>query len=262
MDFKGVTVRSTGKGRESRECGVTRGLSSRTQVSTIFIDESGAKNSSGGFFVIGFVKSRATSELRRKVRDVRQRHGHYKEAKFSQITRKNLPFYFDIVELLARSDVRIGGSVYDAHRHFRDVDPTWLTQARMAGQLVLGKVNKNEVVNVFFDVVETPRGESVAQRVRDRVNGVLGVRAVIAAYDLDSTSTDLLQLADIVAGAIAHECHREADGGPSSPSSPKGQVVARLRRAFGLDSLADVRNDRVNILTMAAQPRALPGLDL
>lgn len=194
--------------------------------------------------------------------DVRQRHGHFKEAKFGEISRRSLPFYFDIVEMLAASDARIGGSVYDARKHFLSEDPTWLVQARMAGQLVLGNVNRGEVVNVFLDVVETPRGESVAERVRDRVNGVLGSRAVLAAYDLDSTSTDLLQLADLVAGAIAHSRRQGVDPGVSAPGSPKAQVAARLRRAFDLDSFDDARTRRVNILTMAEQPRALPGLDL
>lgn len=98
-------------------CGATRCQLGRVQVSTIFIDESGAKNSSGGFFVVGFIKVRATSKLRREMHDVRQRHRHFKEAKFGEISRKSLPFYFDVVEMLAASDARIGGSVYDARKH-------------------------------------------------------------------------------------------------------------------------------------------------
>lgn len=241
----------------------SRGLLRGTQVSSIFIDESGSKNSAGGFFVVGFVKARSTPALRRDMRAIRQRHGHYKEAKFGGITKGSLPFYFDVVELLARSDARIGGSVYDAREHFVSDMETWEVQASMSGQLVIGNVVWGEVVNVFLDVVETPQGESVAQRVQDRVNGTLGVKKIIAAYDLDSASTDMLQLADLVAGAIAYE-RKHAKECPASSEllSPKGQVAARMRRAFGLESFDDVRTSRVNILTMKSAPKALPGLDL
>ena len=239
----------------------SRGLHPKTRVSSIFIDESGSKNSSGGFFVVGFIKSRQSAELRREMHDLRQRHGHFKEAKFGAISRKNLPFFFDVAELIGRSEARVGGSVYDSCEHFQDDEATWKVQARMSSLLVLGNLNKNEVVNVLLDVVETPRGESVAKRVQDSVNGALGQRAVVAAYDLDSQCTDLLQLADFVAGAIAYERRREAGFDAPSAESPKAQASARLRRALGLDSFADVRDSRVNILTMMSQPKALPGLE-
>ncbi|MDF1486919.1 DUF3800 domain-containing protein [Tessaracoccus caeni] len=231
-------------------------------MSSIFIDESGSKNSSGGFFVVGFVKSRTVPALARDMRDVRQKHQHFKEAKFGQVSKGSLPFYFDLVEMLAASDVRIGGSVYDANRHFGSDDPTWLVQARMSSQLVLGNLNRGELLNVFVDLVETPRGESVAKRIHDNVNGTLMARSVVASYDMDSRSTDLLQLADIVAGSIAYERRQGVAQEPGLKGTPKAQVAARLRRAFGLDSFDDVQKGQVNILTMKGQPRTLPGLEV
>lgn len=227
------------------------GLPPSTRVSSIFIDESGSKNSAGGFFVLGFVKSRNTPMLQRQIRDVRQRHQHYKEIKFGSICRKNMPFYFDVVEILATADVRVGGSVYDAGRNFGS-EPTWLVQTQMAARLVRGNVNKGEIVNVFLDVVSTPRGESVAKGVKDSVNGTLEAHVVVAAYDLDSQATDLLQLADLVSGAIAYERKQRRMTGMESISSPKSQVAARMRRAFGLESFDDVQRGKVNILTMGA----------
>lgn len=109
-------------------------LPSDVPVSSFFIDESGSKNSTGGFFVLGFVKARGTPVLARAVRDLRQRHGYYAEAKFGGISKKNAPFYFDLVEMLAEADVRVGRSVYDSRSHFGDSEPTWVVQARMAGQ--------------------------------------------------------------------------------------------------------------------------------
>lgn len=237
-------------------------LPSSVRVSSMFIDESGSKNSSGGFFVLGFVKSRVSPALARSMRDLRQRHQHYTEAKFGLVSKGNLPFYLDVVEMLAASEVRVGGSVYDSKRHFESDDPTWLVQARMSGQMVLGNRNRGELLNVFVDAVGTPRGESVAKRIQEHVNGTLNTRAVIASYDMDSQSTDLLQLADIVASSIAYERRKGADPAARADGSPKAQLATRLRRAFGLDSFDDTKQGKVNILTMRGQPRTLPGLEL
>lgn len=202
------------------------------------------------------------------MRDLRQKHQYFKEAKFGLVGKRNLPFYFDLIETLAASDVRIGGSVYDSHRHFASDEPTWLVQAQMSSQLVLGNTNRGELLIILSDMVETPREESLAQRIQEHVNGKLGTRAVIASYDMDSRTSDLLQLADVVAGAIAYE--RRLSEGPVSErpvaaiggnGTPKAQVAARLQRAFGLDSFDDIRHGKVNILTMQNQPRTLPGLE-
>lgn len=237
-------------------------LPTSVKVSSMFIDESGSKNSSGGFFVLGFVKSRSTPSLARDVREVRQKHQHFKEAKFGLVSKGNLPFYFDLVEMLASAEVRVGGSVYDSRKHFGSDEPTWLVQARMSGQLVLGNRNHGELLNVFADTVETPRGESVAKRIQEHVNGTLNTRAVVASYDLNSLSSDLLQLADVVAGAIAYERRQAAKAITGADGTPKAQLAGRLRRALGLDSFEDTKQGKVNILTMKAQPKPLPGLEL
>lgn len=222
-------------------------------ISSIFIDESGSRNSKGGFFVIGFLKVRDTAKLDRSLRHIRQTHKFFSEAKFGAITRDNLRFYFELVEMIAEADIRVGGSVYDSTLSFRGSLQTWETQAVMSSRLIKANINKGELVNVFLDLVQTPKGHSLASRVRDDVNRNLGQRCVLGCYDMDSQSTNLLQVADVVAGAIAYERRQwagDTPDGPLSEDSPKAKVSARLRRALGLDSFADVRKGKVNILTM------------
>lgn len=222
-------------------------------ISSIFIDESGSKNSRGGFFVVGFVKSRDTTALMRSVADLRQKYRYFDEIKFSCIRTENLSFYFDLVEMLAASDVRVGGSVYSSRTAFAESVPTWKAQAIMSRRLVVANVNKGELVNVFLDLVQTPRGESVAASVLQESNEKLRCRAVVAAYDMDSKAHDAIQLADVTAGAIHYE-RRTWEGdtkeAPGSATTPKARVAARFRRAFEVDSFADVRRGKVNILTM------------
>lgn len=227
-------------------------LPEKIPVSSIFLDESGSKNSAGGFFVIGFIKSRDPSRLVRDVKHLRQKHGFYNEIKFSGIRTSTLPFHFDLAELIAGSGLRVGASVYDAKLSFRPDRPTWRTQADQSALLVRGNINKGELVNVFLDLVETPNGISLADLVKSNVNERHGGRSVLEAYDVDPRSNDAIQLADIVAGAISYERRvwiGEAADPPGSERSAKGQVMLRLRRALGLNSFNDIKSCGVNIMT-------------
>lgn len=224
----------------------------RVPVSSIFIDESGSKNSRGGFFVLGFIKSRDTPALVREVRGIRQKHHYHDEVKFASVRRDSLPFFNDLAELIGASNLRVGGSVYDSRAAFQGEYPTWRKQATMSKRLVIGNINKGELVNIFLDLVSTPRGESVAATVQQEVNDHLGGRSVVGAYDMDSKSHDALQLADLLAGAICYE-RRQGSGETADPpggGSPKSQLVRRLRRALDLPSFVDVSCGKVNILTM------------
>ena len=138
-------------------------LPNRVDVSTIYIDESGAKNSRGGFFVVGFVKVREPYVLARAVRHLRQKHRFHGEIHFAQISKKQMPFYFDLVEELASANVRVGGSVYDSQQSFSDDLATWEQQSLMAAKLIRGNINRGELVNVFLDLVQTPQGKSAAK---------------------------------------------------------------------------------------------------
>ena len=200
-------------------------ITESTPVSSFFVDESGAKHSKGGFFVVGMVKLRDVGDFFRGVRDLRAKHQMYKEMKFSEIRKSSTFFYFDIAEYMAASPIRIGASVYDSDFGFDPDKPTWQVQAHMSAKLVAANVNKSgEAINIFLDLVQTPRGCSVSQTVRNLTRKKLSSACVVEAYDLDSRASDGLQVADLVASSIAYE-RRE---GPNH-RSPKAQVSARLR---------------------------------
>lgn len=69
---------------------------------------------------------------------------------------------------------------------------------------------------------------------------------------MDSRSTDLLQIADLVASSIAYERKNanKPDVKPGKRVSAKAHFSARLRRALELDSFDDTHHGKINILTM------------
>ncbi|MDY2940710.1 MAG: DUF3800 domain-containing protein [Varibaculum sp.] len=224
-----------------------------TQVAEMFIDESGSKSSRNRFFVLGMVKSRNSAHLAREIRAIRERHNFWKELHFSEVTIGTQQIYMELCELLAGSDTRIGAYVFDKEH----ADPfkhreVWRTAADCATQLVRGNINKGELVTVYLDLITTPKQFSVAENVKQQVNLKFGSLSVVSALDLDSKSSDLIQMADLVASAIAH--YRRAQlskTGTSEASTIKGKISRRLMRCFDLDDFEDVRHEsgKVNIQT-------------
>lgn len=125
-----------------------------------------------------------------------------------------------------------------------------------------GNVNRNEHVSVLIDIMSTPRGIAFEDVVRGRVNKRLGSTQVTSSACLDSRSSDGLQVADLIAGAVAFERRRLA-GESGGTNSPKARIVNRLKEAFGGIDLTDTRTDRVNIQTWIPKPRlrVLPAAD-
>lgn len=220
-------------------------------TSLIFVDESAVKVSAGRFFVIGAVKVRRAGQLLRAVQDIRDRHGYVEEFKFSRITRARLPVFCELVDLLEQSDAHIAACIVDRQRGadpFATSDPQWIAHARVTAKLLVGIINKRELAAALLDRVTTPRGCAFDDTVRDMVNTRMRATSLVAATCVDSTSNDGVQLADLVAGAVAHQCGQAAS--TARPSSHKGKIAARLSAAYGVPNLCDIRTDRVNVATL------------
>lgn len=226
-------------------------------ASLIFMDESGSKSSGSRFFVMSALKLRHPGTLLRELQTVRDRNQFSGEFKFSEITKGTMCAYLDAIDALGSADAHVAACVVNRSvaDPFDRKQPDWENHALVASKLLAGCINRRELVSVIMDGISTPSGIAIDEKVRSRVNRGFGTMAVVTAVCADSRTNDGLQLADLVAGAIAFD-RRQADGldGRSRPSttSPKAKVAARLMSAFGRRDFADYRDRRVNIATFGA----------
>jgi Protein of unknown function (DUF3800) len=232
---------------------------SKYPTALIYVDESAVKASAGRFFVVGAVKVRRPGQLMRVVRDIRDRHDFRDEFKFSTISRGKFPIFCELIDALEHSDAHIAACVVDRDK---GVDPfagnsaEWVVHARITARLLVGILNRRELASALIDEISTPRGCAFDDTVRDMVNRRMRATSLVTAACVDSTCNDGVQLADLVAGAVAHQ--RGQGSGTASPTSHKGKVAARLAAAFGVSSFNDVRTDRVNIATMGVRGPRTP----
>jgi Protein of unknown function (DUF3800) len=225
----------------------------------IYVDESAVKASGGRFFVIGAVKVRRPGQLMRVVRDIRDRHDFREEFKFSKISRGKFPVFCELIDALEQSDAHIAACVVDRDKGadpFAGNSAEWLAHARITATLIVGILNRRELASVLLDEISTPKGCAFDDTVRGMVNRRMRATSLVTAACVDSACNDGVQLADLVAGAVAHQ--RGQGGGATSPTSHKGKIAARLAAAFAVSSFNDVRTDRVNVATLGVRGPRTP----
>jgi hypothetical protein len=225
----------------------------------LYVDESAVKASAGRFFVVGAVKLRRPGQLMRAVRDIRDRHSFRDEFKFSKISRGKFPVFCELIDVLEQSDAHIAACVVDRDKGmdpFTGNSAEWLAHARITATLIVGILNRRELASVLMDEISTPRGCAFDDTVRGMVNRRMRATSLVTAACVDSACNDGVQLADLVAGAVAHQ--RGQGSGAASPSSHKGKIAARLAAAFGVSSFDDVRTDRVNVATLGVRGPRTP----
>jgi hypothetical protein len=239
--------------RDAREAGrrlaVDRtALSVAHPTSVAFLDESGSI-ARDRFFAVGCLKVDEPALLTRKIQNLRDRRHWYGEIHFVELTRGALPFYKEIVDVLADlSQLRFScfvadRSVADPIERFGD---QYAAYQRLAVQLLHGNVRPHEIVAVLADNYSTPPHVRFEESIKAEVNRRLRRLAVHSVVRLDSRAADPLQLADLLVSAITFEFR--ASAGRASTGSPKGELARYVRSAFGADScLQGVTNGRLNV---------------
>lgn len=204
--------------------------------------------------MVAGIKTRHPDDLQRAVLAVRQRHNYYNELKFGRIQPPSYAVITDVIDVLENSDAHLIATVVDASYNPFKGQETWHAHGRIVSQLIVGNLNRHETGVVFMDGVSTPEGVSLGTMVRRSINAKLGAQTIVTAVSLDSRCNDLLQLADLVAGAIRHGRAASTPTG-SATGELKAKVASRVALAFGTTDLSDQRHRRVNILTMSGSRR-------
>jgi hypothetical protein len=222
--------------------------------STIFVDESGSPASGGSFFVIAAVKVRNVGRLMREVKHIRDRQDYFGELKFATVSKAKLPIFMDVIDALSASDAHISATVVDlqaADDPFAGDEPRWVGTARLTARLLHGSIVRRELATALIDQVSTPPDAAFDETVRHMTNRRLRATSLVSALCADSRCCDGLQLADLVAGAIAYQRRSSSHSGNYlNPTNHRGKVAARLASNFGVaDFRTDRRTDRVNVMT-------------
>ena len=139
-----------------------------------------------------------------------------------------MPLLIALIDVFLASDATFSAFVADKRTHDvigRFGGPFRAYEA-LARQLVQGSARRDEVIWVVADEYSTPPDEMFEENVRDWVNRRCHRGAVAGVCRMRSSGTDLLQLVDVLLGAVVYE--HKGHGGlvPLDPARPISGILA------------------------------------
>jgi hypothetical protein len=87
---------------------------------------------------------------------------------------------------------------------------------------------------IIADEYSTPPAETFEESVRDYVNSRLSRTAVAGVCRMRSSGVDLLQLIDLILGAVVYEYKAESGIVNIAAYKPKAELLEHLKDSFGV----------------------------
>jgi hypothetical protein len=180
-----------------------------------FLDETGTLHAARDpFFAVGLLRCTEPYALLRPLQRMRDREKFYDEIKWNKVSAKKMPVLETVVDVFfGCGDATFSAFIVDKQQH--DVITRFGGQFEaydaLARQLVRGSIRRGEVMWVIADEYSTPPTVTFEENVRDYVNRAFRRQAVAGVCRMRSSGVDLLQLADLLLGAIVFE-HKLAQG--------------------------------------------------
>lgn len=200
-----------------------------------FLDETGTLHAARDpFFAVGLLRCREPYALLRPLQRMRDREKFYDEIKWNKVSAKKMPILKTVLDVFFGClDASFSAFVVDKQNH--DVITRFGGQFEaydaLARQLVRGSIRPGEVLWVIADEYSTPPTVTFEENVRDHVNRKLRRQAVAGVCRMRSSGVDLLQLADILLGAVVFE-HKLQRG--IAHYKPKRELLDYLKSKGGV----------------------------
>ncbi|MCK4354806.1 DUF3800 domain-containing protein [Candidatus Parcubacteria bacterium] len=181
-----------------------------------FLDETGLIHSGRDkFFALGIIKCGKPQKLYNRIRKIRDKYNYREELKWADLNRK---IRFDVAReffnIFITEDVKFNciilnkdeldftghyqNNLYKVYRNFTIV----------LLKLIIGK-NPDEIIILLADDYFTPDGENLEDSIKGIVNDHYQEFAVAGVCQIDSKSSDLLQLTDLILGSILYDLKKQ-----------------------------------------------------
>lgn len=200
-----------------------------------FLDETGTLHAARDpFFAVGLLRCREPYTLLRPLQRMRDREKFYDEIKWNKVSAKKMPILKTALDVFfGCADASFSAFIVDKQQH--DVIARFGGQFEaydaIARQLVRGSVRPGETLWVIADEYSTPPTVTFEENVRDYVNQKLRWPAVAGVCRMRSSGVDLLQLSDILLGAVVFE-HKVQRG--IAHYKPKRELLEYVKQKGGV----------------------------
>jgi len=181
-----------------------------------FLDETGLlRKKRDKFFALGIIKCSEPQRLYNKIRKIRFAYNYSEELKWANLDRR---IRFDIAreffKIFLAEDAKFNCIILnkdelDFEKHFQnDLYKVYRNFTVALLKLIIGK-NPEEIIILLADDYFTPEGTELEDKIRKFVNDHYQKFVIAGVCQIDSKSSDLLQLTDLILGAILYDLKKQ-----------------------------------------------------
>src|SRR3989338_1334251 len=216
-----------------------------------FLDETGVlSGKKEQYFTVGILKMSQPYYLQSKLFYERSKIRFYDEVKFNKLSKNNVNFSKIAIDALfdTRSISFYSYSISTKSDYFlKNFDENhWLAYEQIALKLLDIALSKQEIIILIADYVTTPKNIRFEVETKKKFNQKKKRLALAGVCRFDSKSNDLLQLVDLLIGAITYDikfAKKLVDG-----SKYKIEIVDYLKSKLGTDNFVNgFKNHNFNI---------------
>lgn len=228
-------------------------LSDYNQIWTkfCFLDETGTlSDQKDQYFTVGILKMSQPYYLQSKLFFERSKIRFYDEVKFNKLSKNNVGFSKTAIDALFETR-SVGFYSYsistksDYYLKTFDANP-WTAYGQITLKLLEAALSPQEIIILIADYVTTPKDIRFEVEVKKGFNQKKNRLALAGVCRFDSKSNDLLQLVDLLIGAITYDIKFAKKLVPGSRY--KIEVVDYLKGKLGTNSFVNgFKNHNFNI---------------
>lgn len=228
-----------------------------------FLDESGSlSDPKDPFFTVGFIKCSQPYYLQSKFLYERGKRNFYDEMKFNKLSKNNIDFAkFAADSFFATRSLSFHSYSLDKQgRYFmREFSGNpWRAYEDISIRVLEAAIPDNEILIVIADHVTTPKDIRFEVNIKRMLNEKFGRLAVAGVCRFDSRSNDLLQLADLIVGAINYDLKLSV-GTILKGDKYKRRFLEHLKANIGVSNFMDgFRSYNFNIFVDKDAKKRLP----
>jgi len=205
-----------------------------------FLDESGSLNDAKDpFFTIGFIKCSQPYYINSKIIYERGKRNFHDEMKFNKLSKKNIKFTKFALDLFfsTRSLHFYSYSLDKQGDYFNKAfgGNPWKAYEDISIRVLKSAIPFDEILIVIADYVSTPKDIKFEVNVKKRINDEFKRLAVAGVCRFDSRTNDLLQLSDLMIGAINYDL-KISTGVISKGDKYKREFLGHFKNNLGIET--------------------------